>query len=169
MIFTILVTLFYSPSVDRTRTQLDDLHVVEFISLLWYKHNTSFVFIINRQGDAMADLTPFGKAARKIRIDRSETLGDMADALGISAAFLSSMETGKRNIPDEMVEKIVRYFDLKGTEANELRRLAMESRNTIKLKPTGKNRQLATAFARKFEELDKTQIEEILRVLNKAK
>ena len=37
----------------------------------------------------MADLTPFGKAARKIRIDRGETLGDMAEELGISAAFLS--------------------------------------------------------------------------------
>ena len=117
----------------------------------------------------MADLTPFGKAARKIRIDRSETLGDMAEALGISAAFLSSVETGKRNIPSDPVDKIVRYFDLKGSEALELRRLAAESQNTIKLKPSEKNRQLASAFARKFEELDKAQIDEILKVLNKAK
>lgn len=117
----------------------------------------------------MADLTPFGKAARKIRIDRSETLGEMAAAIGISAAFLSSVETGKRNIPSELLEKIVAHFDLKGTEAHELRRLALESRNAVTLKPTDKNRGLATAFARKFEELDKAQIEEILKVLNKAK
>lgn len=117
----------------------------------------------------MADLTPFGKAARKIRIDRSETLGDMADALGISAAFLSSVETGKRNPPDDLVEKIVRYFDLKGADAQELRRLAAESRNTIKLKPTEKNRHIANAFARKFESLDKAQMDEILKVLNKVK
>jgi HTH-type transcriptional regulator, competence development regulator len=117
----------------------------------------------------MADLTPFGTAARKIRIDRSETLGDMADALGISAAFLSSVETGKRNIPDDLVDQIVRYFDLNGAEAQEMRRLAAESRNTIKLKPTEKNRHVATAFARKFEQLDKAQIDEILKVLNKVK
>lgn len=117
----------------------------------------------------MADLTPFGKAARKIRIDRSETLGDMADALGISAAFLSSVETGKRNIPENLVEKIVRYFDLKGADAQELRRLAADSRNTIKLKPTEKTRHVANAFARKFEALDKAQMDEILKVLNRVK
>jgi HTH-type transcriptional regulator, competence development regulator len=117
----------------------------------------------------MADLTPFGKAVRKIRIDRSETLGDMADALRISAAFLSSVETGKRNIPDDLIEKIVRHFDLKGEDAQQLRGLATESKITIKLKPTDKNRQVATAFARKFEQLDKAQMDEILRVLNKVK
>ena len=117
----------------------------------------------------MADLTPFGKAARKIRIDRSETLGDMADALNISAAFLSSIETGKRNIPDDLVEKVVHYFDLKGADAKELRRLAAESRNMIKLKPTEKNRDVANAFARKFEALDKAQMDEILKVLNRVK
>jgi len=117
----------------------------------------------------MADLTPFGKAVRKIRIDRSETLGDMAGALGISAAFLSSAETGKRNIPDDLIDRIVRHFGLKGAEAQELRTLALESRSSVKLKPTEKNRHLATAFARKFDELDKAQIEEILKVLNKAK
>ncbi len=117
----------------------------------------------------MADLTPFGKAARKIRIDRGETLGDMADALGISAAFLSSAETGKRNVPNDLLDRIVTHFQLKGIEAQELRRLALESRKTVMLKPTERNRGLATAFARKFEELDSAQIAEILKVLNKVK
>jgi len=39
----------------------------------------------------------------------------------------------------------------------------------VRLKPTEKNRELATAFARKFEELDSAQIAEILKVLNKVK
>ena len=117
----------------------------------------------------MADLTPFGKAARKIRIDRSETLGAMAKALKISAAFLSSVETGKRNMPPELLDKIVAHLQLKGQEAEDLKRLAFESRTAVTLRPNDKNREVATAFARKFEELDKGQIEEILKVLNKAK
>jgi len=117
----------------------------------------------------MADLTPFGKAVRKIRIDRSETLGEMAATLGISAAFLSSVETGKRNLSDDLLDAIIAHLDLKGADARELQRLGLESRSAVRLKPTDKNRELANAFARKFDDLDKTQIEEIMRVLNKRK
>jgi transcriptional regulator with XRE-family HTH domain len=117
----------------------------------------------------MAELTPFGKAVRKIRIDRGETLGDMADALGVSAAFLSSIETGKKNVPGELLEKLIAHCKLPKSEAQELRRLALESRSAITIKPEEKTRELAAAFARKFGELDRQQIEEILKVLNKTK
>ncbi len=117
----------------------------------------------------MADLTPFGKAVRKIRIDRGETLGDMAEKFKISAAFLSSVETGKRNVPGELLEKLIAHCHLAEAEARTLRRLAMESRSALTIKPKEKTRELAAAFARKFEELDKSQIEEILKVLNKVK
>ncbi len=40
-------------------------------------------------------LIPFGKTLRKIHIDQTERLLDMADKLGVSIAFLSSVEIGK--------------------------------------------------------------------------
>ncbi|HAH61855.1 MAG TPA: transcriptional regulator, partial [Treponema sp.] len=44
-------------------------------------------------------LTEFGKFLKKMRIDKSETLAVMAGKLGISAAYLSSIENGTRDIP----------------------------------------------------------------------
>jgi transcriptional regulator with XRE-family HTH domain len=117
----------------------------------------------------MSELTPFGKVVRKIRIDRGETMGAMAEALGISSAFLSSLETGKRNVPGEFLDKLLQHCGLKEKEAQDLRRLALVSRNAITIKPKEKTRELAAAFSRKFEELDKEQIEEILKVLSKTK
>ena len=52
-------------------------------------------------------LTEFGKAVRKARIDANETLLSMAKEIGTSPAFLSGMETGRKKIPVEWVEKIV--------------------------------------------------------------
>lgn len=38
----------------------------------------------------------FGKFCRKLRIDRSERLFDMAKELGVSSAFLSKVENGQK-------------------------------------------------------------------------
>ena len=51
-------------------------------------------------------LTAFGKALRKIRIDRNLLLKDMADGLGCSSPFLSAIESGTKKIPDDMIERI---------------------------------------------------------------
>ena len=41
-------------------------------------------------------LTAYGKAARKWRIDRHMRLRDMARDLGVSVAYLSALETGRK-------------------------------------------------------------------------
>ena len=48
-------------------------------------------------------VTSFGKALRKLRIDRGMVLKNMADMLGVSSAYLSAIELGKRAIPDSLV------------------------------------------------------------------
>ena len=52
-------------------------------------------------------LTEFGKFLRKIRIDRQELLRDMAGTLGVSVAYLSAVENGKRNVPVSWINKII--------------------------------------------------------------
>lgn len=55
-------------------------------------------------------LTDFGKAVRKARLDAEETLSTMAESLNVSPAFLSAMETGRKKISEEWVEKITLFF-----------------------------------------------------------
>ena len=55
-------------------------------------------------------LTGFGKAVRRARIDSDRTLSQMANALGTTPAFLSAMETGRKKVPAQWVAKITEYF-----------------------------------------------------------
>ena len=55
-------------------------------------------------------ITEFGKYIRKLRIDKIVTLREMADAVNLSPSYLSSIETGKRNITPGFFEAVVNYF-----------------------------------------------------------
>ena len=44
-------------------------------------------------------ITKFGEYARDLRIDRGENLKEMAKNLGVSSAFLSAVENGKKQVP----------------------------------------------------------------------
>lgn len=57
-------------------------------------------------------LTHIGKQTRKIRIDNEELLIDMANKLGISASYLSAIETGKRKTPDNFVSNIEKIYKI---------------------------------------------------------
>ena len=57
-------------------------------------------------------LTEYGKILRKLRIDKQELLKDMADCLDVSSAYLSAVETGKRRIPANWTERIIRLYRL---------------------------------------------------------
>ena len=65
----------------------------------------------------MVHLTDFGTAIRKARLDAKVTLQTMADDLGTSPAFLSSMEVGRKKIPRDWIRKIQKeYFVAKKVE-----------------------------------------------------
>ena len=117
----------------------------------------------------MANLTPFGKAVRRLRLERDEMLKDMADKLGMSSAYLFAIELGRKNVPDSMINKLVVKYSLKKSQLNELRRLVDESRPQYKLSKIKKeSRELVASFARKFNELNQEQITKILKLLNKG-
>ncbi|WP_169295706.1 helix-turn-helix transcriptional regulator [Advenella sp. EE-W14] len=69
-------------------------------------------------------LTDFGKAVRKARIESEENLSTMAEKLGTTAAFLSGMETGRKKISQEWVEKISQFFEKAGHPIEDLGKLA---------------------------------------------
>lgn len=99
--------------------------------------------------------TPFGKAVRKIRIDRGLKLKDMADALGMKSAYLSAVEMGKRRITERVLNQIIDYFDDESIGA-ELRSLVDVSQPEFVFDladKTDEEREMVVAFARKFSDL----------------
>lgn len=70
-------------------------------------------------------MTPFGERLRRLRAERGLTQKQMAAALGVSAAYLSALEHGRRGMPNwAMVQKIIGYFNVIWDDAEELERLA---------------------------------------------
>ncbi len=107
-------------------------------------------------------ITEFGKVLRKIRIDRDEILKDMASKLNVTAAYLSSVENGKREIPREWVFEIIQSYELGKEEALEIEKAALASRKSIKFKldeESARDRDLVIAFARRFRDLSDSDVE----------
>ncbi len=116
----------------------------------------------------MASPTPFGKVLRKLRIDFDLFLYQMASKLNISPAYLSSIETGQRNIPDDILKKIADVFQLSQKEEERLRDAASRSQPkvTINLRnESQENRDLVLAFARNYSKLGEGDKEKITQVL----
>lgn len=113
-------------------------------------------------------LTRFGKQLRKLRIDRGEKLKDMADRLGVTRAYLSAVENGKRTVPDAWVYAIIENYHLSDNEAQELQRAVYENKSdlTIDLRNT-ENAEVALSFARKFRQLTLEQANELQKILDK--
>jgi HTH-type transcriptional regulator, competence development regulator len=113
-------------------------------------------------------LTKFGKALRTIRLERDELLKDMAKNLGITPSFLSSIESGKKNVPTALIDKITQIYNLTQNEKRQLEMFAKEAKSKVQISlkdKSNKEREIVTLFARTFEELDETDKEKIWDIL----
>lgn len=83
-------------------------------------------------------MTPFGKRVRDLRREKGVTQKQMADSLGISAAYLSALEHGRRGTPSwSLVQKIIGYFNVIWDDAEELQRLAESSHPRVVVDTAG--------------------------------
>lgn len=117
-------------------------------------------------------ITEFGKYIRKLRIDNTVTLRSMADGMKMSPSYLSSVETGKRNITIKYFNAVVAYFQLTGSKVTELQRLADISRNEIPLSLREANhgqRNTAIVFARRLNTLTNDEVRKLDAILLKEK
>jgi len=118
----------------------------------------------------MATLTAFGRAVRKLRIDKGETLKQMADTLKISPTFISAIETGRKPAPEDVLTKIAKHFKLDEGQVDELRRTAESSRKEVRISLNNAGsqaREVVSAFARRFDELDANEIKRLKEILVK--
>ena len=68
-------------------------------------------------------MTPFGRKLRELRAERGVTLKAMAEAIGVSPAYLSALEQGRRGTPTWYLgQRIIAYFNVIGDEAEDLER-----------------------------------------------
>ncbi|MCI1268779.1 MAG: helix-turn-helix domain-containing protein [Ruminococcus sp.] len=117
-------------------------------------------------------ITEFGKALRKLRIDRGEILKSMAEKLNMTSSYLSAIECGKRNIPTDLIQKLTSIYNLSEKEQQELSKARDQSLKSIEIELSANNickRDLALQFARKFDDMDDELAIQILKFLNHSK
>jgi transcriptional regulator with XRE-family HTH domain len=98
-------------------------------------------------------VTPFGARVRELRRERGVTQGRMAAALGVSSAYLSALEHGKRGRPTwQLLQRIIGYLNVIWDDAEELERLAELSHPRARIDTSGLSPQ-ATALANRLAEV----------------
>ena len=114
--------------------------------------------------------TKYGEFMRVLRIKAHEVMGDTAELLNVKIPFVSAVESGKRNVPEEWIPLLVEHYHLDDTQQVELQDAISTSRTQVKLNLTAASntqRQLAVQFQRSFENLDEDTAEAIMKLLNK--
>ena len=110
--------------------------------------------------------TPFGKAVRHLRDRKGVSQKEMATALGVSPAYLSALEHGKRGMPSfDFLQRVAGYFNVIWDEAEELQRLAALSDPRIVIDTAGlspRATELANLLASRIGAMSEEELEKLL-------
>jgi transcriptional regulator with XRE-family HTH domain len=114
-------------------------------------------------------MTPFGEAVRRLRAERGVTQRQMAEALGVSPAYLSALEHGKRSEPSwEFIQRVIGYFNIIWDEAEELQLLAGLSRPKVTIDTAGltpKATEIANRLAAVMARLEPQTLDDIGKLI----
>lgn len=114
-------------------------------------------------------MTPFGRAVRALRRKKGVTLKDMAHALGVSPAYLSALEHGRRARPTPArVDQICAYFGIIWEDADHMKALARMSHPRVVVDTTGLSpdaTELANRLAQRIRHLDRRTVRDMLDML----
>ncbi|MBZ9656972.1 helix-turn-helix domain-containing protein [Phyllobacterium lublinensis] len=114
-------------------------------------------------------MTPFGEKLRDLRAERGISQKEMAKAIGVSAAYLSALEHGRRGQPTwDKLQRIIQYFNIIWDEAEELQKLALMSDPRITIDTGGLSpaaTELANLLAAKIGEIDAETAQALIQKL----
>ncbi|UGX85778.1 helix-turn-helix domain-containing protein [Phyllobacterium meliloti] len=117
-------------------------------------------------------MTPFGEKLRQLRDQRGVSQKDMAKAIGVSAAYLSALEHGRRGQPTwDKLQRIIQYFNIIWDEAEELQRLAMISHPRITIDTGGLSpaaTELTNLIAAHIRDLDSSAVQSLIDQVKKS-
>ncbi|MEW9806178.1 helix-turn-helix domain-containing protein [Mesorhizobium sp. ZMM04-5] len=115
-------------------------------------------------------MTPLGLKLRELRRRKGVSQKQMATALGVSAAYLSALEHGRRGVPTwALLQKIIGYFNIIWDDAEEVLRLAGQSRPRVVIDTSGLSPQateLANRLAERIGSLDATTLAGLIDALD---
>jgi len=117
-------------------------------------------------------MTPFGVKLREMRKAKAMPLKDLAQAIGVSAAYLSALEHGQRSRPSwYLIQRIIAHFNVIWDEAENLERLAALSHprvtlDTSRLSP--KACELANRLTENISKLSQDDLEKMLKIIKKT-
>ncbi len=115
-------------------------------------------------------MTPFGRKLRELRQQKSVTLKQMAAEIGVSSAYLSALEHGKRGTPAwYLVQRIISYFNVIWDEAEELERLAQISNPRVTIDTGGMSpeaTEYSNRLAQQIGKLEPNELKEMLKFLD---
>ena len=116
-------------------------------------------------------MTPFGARLREIREARGITLKAMAAAIGVSPAYLSALEHGRRGRPTwDLLQRIIGHLNIIWDEAEELERLADLSHPRIVIDTEGlspKATELANRLAERIGDLQDETLDRLIDLVGR--
>ncbi|MFJ5368197.1 helix-turn-helix domain-containing protein [Bosea sp. CER48] len=117
-------------------------------------------------------MTPFGRRVRELRERRGLTLADMAAGLGVTPAYLSALEHGKRGRPTfTLIQGAIHLLGVIWDEADELIRLADLSHPRVTVDTAGLDSEatlFANRLARDIAELESEDLRRLAAILDEA-
>lgn len=116
------------------------------------------------------EYTSFGLELKAIRKEHNQTLGDMADILGVSPSMLSAVETGKKKAPSSWFGIIRDHYHLSSDQIKDLEDKANEFKRSARFSMVGQpeyRRNLVFSLYRSFDDIDEKTAKSIIKILEK--
>ena len=118
-------------------------------------------------------MTPFGQKIRDMRSANNVTLSFMANEIGVSAAYLSALERGRKGRPSwYLIQRIIAFFNIIWDDAEELIQLANLSHPRVSIDTSRSSASatfLANELASEIMNLRQDEITEIQKIIEQAK
>ena len=125
------------------------------------------------EGVLMAEERQISEFLKHLRINKHEMLKNMAGKLGLNSSYLSAIESGNRDIPPDLTDKICTEYGLDEGQRKELKEAELNTDRKlvqIDMKKINENRlakEVVLNFAGKAESLTDEQLSEIKAILNR--
>ncbi|MDJ0826018.1 MAG: helix-turn-helix transcriptional regulator [Rhodobacter sp.] len=111
--------------------------------------------------------TEFGKANSTFRRTRGLKLREVAEHLGVTPAFLTNVEVGRKSVPEEWYERLAAFYKLDKLQRSLLRHAGLKSQKRFVIEIENENEaELLAAFIENRECLGADQIQKAISDLS---
>lgn len=117
-------------------------------------------------------MTPFADTIRQLRRRKGVSQKVMAEAIGVSPAYLSALEHGRRGKPSfDLLQRIAGYFNIIWDEAEELFAMADISHPKVTIDTAGlppEYTAFANVLSRRIRDLPPDALQELQDTLDRS-